>query len=55
MDKWLFIIISKDIGKMTIGDEIIKIYKFMKNKINLLWDNTYVTRIYKKRKVSDIM
>ena len=34
MEKWLFIIISKDIGKITIGDEIIKIYKFMKNKIN---------------------
>ena len=29
--------------------------KIKSKKTNLLWDNTYVTSIYKKRKVSDIM
>ena len=36
--------------------EISAIKKYLKLSLaELLWDNTYVTRIYKKRKVSDIM
>ena len=31
MENCLFIIICKDIGKITIGEEIIKMYELMKN------------------------
>ena len=34
MKNCLFIIICKDIGKITIGEEIIKMYELMKNIIN---------------------